>query len=242
MRHLEHWSALILSRNTPMCRQYLGTLTLALGGIVALPLTASAQVKSGPQPGDFLPGSFAPYNLSGPSKGLYHSLVCEYGLRPTVMVFVRERGDGPNPAVLELLKKLDEVLPRFQTEGLKGSVVVLSPDARSSVFVEKTEDVDKVLLEEDRREKLRARLEKFAEPFKNLVVATYPAEGPRGYAIAPKADVTVIFYDRLKVAQNWSFEGSQLDPQAVQRIVDGVETALRPQKKEKRQEGQAPGK
>jgi hypothetical protein len=235
IRHLEGWSAPVLSRNPPMSRRHLASLTLALVALTSLPATANAQVKSGPQAGEFLPGSFAPLNLNGPSKGQYHSLVCEHGLRPTVLVFLRDGGEGPNPAALELLKKLDEIVPKHQAVGLKAFVVFLSADARSSVFVEKTEDVDKVLLEEERREKLRARLEKLAEPFQHVVVTAYPAEGPPGYDISPKAEVTVILYERLKVTRNWSFGPGEIAPHAVQQVLEGIDKALRPPKKESAQ-------
>jgi hypothetical protein len=191
---------------------------------------ATAQEKSGPQPGEFLPGSFAPFNLNGPSKGLYHSLVCEYGLHPVVAVFVRERRDGKDEGVRELLQKLDEMLPRFQADGLHAFAVILSPDAQSSVFQEKTEGVDKVLQEEELREKLRARLEPVATGFKGLVVSTYPAQGPAGYNLNPKAEVTVVVYDRLKVRANWAFREGQLTSRGIQQVITGVEKVLQTRK------------
>ena len=52
---------------------------------------AGEALKSGPPVGQFLPGSFQPFNLNGKTaKNRYHCLVCEFGLRPTVMVFARE--------------------------------------------------------------------------------------------------------------------------------------------------------
>jgi hypothetical protein len=207
--------------------------TLALLAGLLLVSHAPAQEKSGLQPGEFLPGSFAPYNLNGPSKGLYHSLVCEYGLGPVVLVFVRERRDGKDKAVVELLQKLDEALPTYQPEGLRGFAVVLSPDARSSVFEEKTEDVDKVLEEEDRREKLQARLEPLAAQLKNLVLATYPAEGPMGYNLSPKAEVTVLVYDRMKVRENWAFGEGQLNAEGIAQVMQGIQKALRASGKQK---------
>jgi hypothetical protein len=207
------------------------TLALLVGLLFAA--NASSQEKSGLQQGEFLPGSFAPYNLNGPSKGLHHSLVCEYGLGPVVMVFVRERRDGKDKAALELLQKLDEVLPKYQPEGLRGFAVVLSPDARSSVFEEKTEDVDKVLEEEDRREKLQARLEPLAGQLKNLVLTTYPAEGPKGYNLSAKAEVTVILYERMKVRENWAFREGQLNAEGIAQVMQGIEKVLRPSGKQK---------
>jgi hypothetical protein len=207
--------------------------TLALLAGLLFAAHAPAQEKSGLLPGEFLPGSFAPYNLNGPSKGLYHSLVCEYGLGPVVMVFVRERRDDKDKTVLELLKKLNEALPTYQPEGLRGFAVVLSPDARSSVFEEKTEDVDKVLEEEDRREKLQARLEPLAAQLKNLVLATYPADGPKGYNVSSKAEVTVILYDRMKVRENWAFREEQFNAEAIAQVMQGIEKALRPSGKQK---------
>jgi hypothetical protein len=212
-------------------KPHLATLAAVLTGLAGI-TPALAQEKSGPQPGQFLPTSFAPYNVNGTSKGLHHSLVCEYGLRPTVMVFVRERPAGKDDAVFDLLKKLDESLAKYQAEGLAAFVVYLSPDAQSSITNEKAEEVDKVLEEEERREKLKARMAPVGEQFKRLIVCLYPAEGHRGYELSPKTEVTVVLYDRLKVEANYTFPMGQFNAQSVEQVMQGVEKLMsRHQKK-----------
>jgi hypothetical protein len=214
-----------------MRRRHFTAFCLALTAALCFAPVAFAQVKSGPQPGEYLPGSFAPYNLNGPSKGLHHSLVCEYGLRPVVMVFVRERPDGKEQAVPELLKKLDDLLDKHRAEGFEAFAVFLSPDAKSAVSEEKTEDVDQVLKEEDRREKLQARLAPLAGQFKHLVIGTYPDLGPPEYKLSPQAEVTVILYQRLKVRENWAFGPGQLDAPAVELIAAAAVKLVAPRHK-----------
>jgi hypothetical protein len=206
-----------------MRRQQLAVIGLAFVSACVLSTVACAQEKSGLQLGELLPGSFAAYNLNGPSKGLYHSLVCEFALRPVVLVFVRERRDGKDKSVLEFLQKLDEAVGKSHAIGLQGAVIFLSRDARSSFDEGKTENVDDVLAEEKAREELRDRLAPIAKGLKNLIAATYPALGPTGYGLSPKAEVTVILYERLHVRAIWTFSEGQPDAQAIQQVLDGVE-------------------
>src|SRR5262245_52629352 len=90
---------------------------------------AGEALKSGPQPGKPLPGSFHPFNVNGEKgKGKYHCLVCEYGLDPVVLVFA----DNPkDPQVIDLLKRLDALVKKEQkTSYLHSFAVFLSGDAR----------------------------------------------------------------------------------------------------------------
>jgi len=79
--------------------------------------------------------------------------------------------------------------------------------------------------------KLRARLEPVAAPFKHLVLATYPDEGPPGYNLSPKAEVTVIVYEHLKVRANSAFREGQFSAENVQQILAEVEKLMAPRKK-----------
>src|SRR5207244_7934717 len=67
-------------------------------------LAVAAELKSGPQTGDKLPGPFHPLNVNGDKAGEKQCLVCKNGEHPVAMVFART-ADCPQTA--QLLKKLD---------------------------------------------------------------------------------------------------------------------------------------
>ena len=76
------------------------------------------------------------------------------------------------------------------------------------------------------RNDLIARLKTRSEGLDDTVVAAYPSAGPKGYDVDPKAEVTVIFYDRLKVLDNWAFEAGKMTEKDASAIVKQIETRL----------------
>src|SRR5262249_7276373 len=123
------------------------------------------------------------------AKGRYHCLVCEFGLKPVVAVFVREdpeaKGEGNEAVVQELLTKGDDAVERHRdTAYLHAFAVYLTPDARSSLTEKKIDDTERLVNEATAREKLTKRLAEVAEPLKHVVVGFYPAENLKGYEIA----------------------------------------------------------
>ena len=59
-----------------------------------------------------------------------------------------------------------------------------------------------------------------------MTVAIFPNEGPKDYKIDPKTEVTVLFYDRLKVVANWSFEPGKMTEADADAILKRVDEAL----------------
>jgi hypothetical protein len=200
--------------------------------LVAAPALALAQegpqtVKSGPQPGSILTSAFDAFNLNGPAgKGRYHCLVCEYGLRPVVLVFARDHPKGPEKAVDDLLQRLDQAVGRDPDTYLKAFVVFLSPAAASSATETKetrVTDAEQLVKEAEDRQALLARLQPLADKLKHVVVTCYPAAGPAGYSVSPKADVTVVLYVKHKVTDNFAFPEGGLNEQAVDQILKRVD-------------------
>lgn len=199
----------------------------ALVFCVAVALTQESALKSGPQPGALLPGPFDAFVINGKvAAGRQHCLICENALNPAVLVFAREPEAGKDAALNELLKKLDDAILRHQKAQLGGFAVFLSPYARSSVTEPANEDVEKLLEEATKRNELFARLDKRAKDLKELVVAAYPAEGPKGYDINAKAEVTVVFYQKLKVIANWAFVAEKMTDSDVDGILKKVDATL----------------
>jgi hypothetical protein len=195
-------------------------------------LRAGGDLKSGPQAGALLPGSFQPFNLNGKiGKERYHCLVCEYHLKPTVLIFAREKTALKNAALADLLQKLEAAVERHQEAYLHAFIVFLSPDARTSVTDPKTEDPNRLVVDSARWEELLARLRPLADKLKNVVVAVYPAAGPTDYNLARDADVTVILYRRHQVVANFAFAEGKLNQAEVEQIMQAVDTMVRTTRK-----------
>jgi hypothetical protein len=140
--------------------------------------------KSGPQPGDFLPGPWRVLNVNGPHDSNPHCLVCEYGLQPVVMVVTR---DGSK--AMGLLQKLDDAIARHKRIGLKGFAVVLS----------------KEFAKEPNQKEIELSLKKVGSELKNVVLAVDGPTGPDKYNFNKDAEVTVVLYKKLKVEANLAF-------------------------------------
>ena len=134
---------------------------LTLTVLVAALSLAAAQdesFSSGPKKGAVLPGPFVCYNLNGKiGKGRQHCLVCEYGLNPVAMIFVRENPKDKDGPLAKLLTKLDEIVEREKEKSYFSSFAVyLSPHAKNSANT-KTEDPDELVKEAKARDNLLRR-------------------------------------------------------------------------------------
>lgn len=159
------------------------------------------------------------------ARNIQHCLVCDFGLNPVVMVFVREPGQDKDAGLNTLLAKLDEIAPRHQAVYFESGVIFLSPDARSSANSEET-DPGKLVEEALARTQLIKRLEERAKSLKHVVVAQYPLEGPPKWDISPKAEATVVFYHRHRVLKNWAFAEGKMTAEAAEAIVKEVDESL----------------
>lgn len=197
---------------------------------------ADSKLQSGIQVGEVLPGPFDSFNINGTKgKGRQHCLVCQHGLNPVVMVFAREPAEGKDAPLTSLLAKLDEAVSRHGEDHYLGSFVVfLSPDAQNSATNTAEKDTKKIADEAIARDALIKRLEDRAEKVKNVVIACYPAEGPKGYNVNPKTEVTVLFYIKHKVLANFTFAEGKLTEADVDRIVKTVDDTFAKKKTAKK--------
>jgi hypothetical protein len=228
-------------RHTPeslaMRSMKLSALILLLLGASVLVAQDDDKLISGPRPGSFMPGAFEAMNINGPAKGRQRCLVCEFALNPAVLIFTKEPAEGKNGALMDLIKKLDEVTAEFEERNFSVGVIVLSPDARDSTNNAKEADAAKLIKEAVDREELSRRLKKRAEGLKKVIVAYYAEEGPKDYKLNPKAEATVLFYDRMKVIDNWTFAPGKLEAEDVESMVKKVRETL-PIKKKAVEKGQ----
>ncbi len=184
-----------------------------------------AKWTSGPQIGSILPGPFEVLNVNGPHKGRYHCLVCEFAQDPAVLVFAREPEEEKDGPLGSLLQKLQEATQKHKELYLRAGVIFLSPAARSSTTDKKVEDPKKLVEEAMARDALLARLTERGEKLKNVIVACSVPDEPKKYKLSPKAEVTVVFYRRLKVLENFAFE--KMTDDDVTMMMDKIEQRLR---------------
>jgi hypothetical protein len=166
---------------------------------------AAEELKSGPQPGESIPGPFHYFNVNGPHANHPHCLVCEFGLRPVVLVFLRESPDA-KPQFMTLLQKLDEAVGRYKNAELRAGVIVLNDDFTN----------------EQTRKDLLQKLEASAKDLKNVVIAVDGAAGPDNYKLSKDAEATVLLYNKHKVLANLAFAKDKFTDKDVETILAAV--------------------
>lgn len=157
-----------------------------------------ADLKSGPQTGEEVPGPFKPLNVTGANKGEKFCQYCINGDRPVAVVFTRNADD---PNVQKLIKQLDEATDKNAAAKMGSYVVVLSSD-----------------------DKLEAKLAEMAskEKLKKIVLTIDSPEGPKDYKIAKDAETTVLLYVERVVKANYTFEKGKLIEKDISKIVSDI--------------------
>src|SRR5438477_13169151 len=104
-----------------MKRKLFGPIALVLfGGAVA-----AADLKSGPQAGEKVPGPFHPLNVNGEDAGKKACLYCKNGDNPVAVVFARSADDAN---LKKLIAALDAATDQNQKAEMGSFVVYLSAD------------------------------------------------------------------------------------------------------------------
>lgn len=167
--------------------------------------------------------------VKGELTGRQHCLVCEHRLFPVVLVFVREPAgdleeDGP---ILHLLSKLDGAMARHEASYLKAAGIFLSPDAQSSATREGKKDAKELVEEARLRDVLMAKLHRRADKLNHVELACFPAEGPAGYKIDPDAEVTIVFFNSLKVVASHAYPKGKMTKEDADRFVEEVDKTIK---------------
>jgi hypothetical protein len=161
----------------------------ALGGVAL-----AADLKSGPQVGEDVPGPFHPFNVNGEDAGKKACLYCKAGDSPVVAVFARS---ADNAALKKLITTIEEVAAKNPKAELNSFVVFCSNN-----------------------DKLEGELKGFAEKanLKNVVLAIEEPAGPEKYNINRDAEVTVILYKERVVQANHSFAKGKLTEKDIETV------------------------
>jgi hypothetical protein len=182
--------------NRSMIRKLFVVAMAALVGGAVL----AADLKSGPQTGDKVPGAFHPYNVNGESAGKSACLYCKASDSPVAFVFART---GDDAQTLKLIKALDAITVKNEKAEMYSFAVFMG---------------DKTKLEPQ----LKAAAKK-AE-LKTLILAIEDNEDPipEKYKLNKDADVTVILYVDRIVKANYCFAKGKMTDADIATIIKDV--------------------
>jgi hypothetical protein len=177
-----------------MIRNLLAAAVVAvLGGAVV-----AADIKSGPQAGQTVPGPFHPLNINGEDAGKKACLYCKAGDSPVVAIFARNADDA---ALKKLISAVEESTAKNAKAELNSFVVFCSDS-----------------------DKLEPKLKELAEKakLKHVVLAIESNEGPDKYNISKDADVTVLLYKERTVVANHTFGKGKLTEKDVEKVTADI--------------------
>ena len=168
---------------------FAAAVVVTLGGAVF-----AADLKSGPQAGDKVPGPFHPLNINGESAGKKACLYWKAGDSPVVAIFARNSDD----ATLQKLIAAVETATEKNAKAELNSFVVFCSDS----------------------DKLEGKLKELVEKakLKNVVLSIESAEGPEKYNISKDADVTVLLYKDRTVVANHTFAKGKLTEKDIEKV------------------------
>ncbi len=179
-----------------MVRNVLAAVVVAvLGGFVV-----GADLKSGPQTGDKVPGAFHPYNVNGENAGKTACLYCAAGDSPVAVVFAKS---GDDAMTHKLIKALDgatvknEKAEMFSFAVFQGDKAKLEPQLKDAA--KKAELKKLVLSIEDKEDPIPAK-----------------------YNLNKDAEVTVLLYVDRVVKANYTFAKGKLTDKDIETVVKDV--------------------
>lgn len=173
-----------------------GALAMVAGFAIA------AELKSGPQSGERVPGPFHPFNVTGEDAGQKQCLYCKNGDSPVAVIFSRTPED---PMTQKLIKALDQQTVKNAKAEMGSYVVYLTGD-----------------------EKQEAAIKEIAKKhdLKQIILSIDDTQGPSKYEIAKDADVTVLLYTERVVKANHSFAKGKITDKDIETIVADVKKIL----------------
>jgi len=168
----------------------------------------SEELKSGPQVGDEL-GAFtvekcAGNETDGVTTGEKLCYRCKLGNRPVVAIFART----PDENLTALMSEIDGVVAKHEDKKMASFVNLLGKDA------------------ETLKEKAGWLVKKSGAKLVAVVVPEEFQKGPADYNLNPKAEVTVLVYNRGKVVANYALASADLKKDIIAKIKASAEEML----------------
>jgi hypothetical protein len=205
-------------------------------------LCAADPVKPGaPDKSKTIPNSFQAWMVTGPHAGRYHSPVCDHGLNPVVLVFIREV-EGADKPLFDFLKKLDELAAKHADVKLGVCAIFLNDGGLREALSKSGEDYTQkfaktTVVKQDLERQLRALAQE--KGLEKVAIALDTTAGPPGYQIDDQSQITVVFYDQQNVLARETFAKDKLTDADVKKTLGGVQkkvTALEARLRQRRQQ------
>lgn len=209
------------------------TTTRILGIILTLAAVAAVAAAQEAKPlkaGEKIPGPFQTLIVTGDRAGNFHCPVCEYDLRPAVLVFVRDVDDA-GPGLTEFLKKLDALIAKHPNARIGACAVFVNDGGYRQSIQNQIDNAAKVtdleltraiLAKEDKEAKIKDLAKKAG--LKNITLGLGSAKELVKYDLDKNAEVTVLVYDRQEVVGVEAFAKDKLTEQDAAKILKQVET------------------
>ncbi len=148
-------------------------------------------------------GAFTVTDVTGPNAGKALCYRCQFKDRPVVSIFTREVNDE----LAMLVKNIDQVVGKNQSEKMAAFVVLLTDDPEAE------------------EGKLMAFAKKHG--ITNTPLTTFDDKnGPPSYKLSKNADFTVMMWVDGQLKVNETFNAGQLSPQQVSQVVQQTGTIL----------------
>lgn len=182
---------------------------------------SSKKDDAGLKVGSNLPGTFHPYNVTGPHKQRFHCLISEHGLDPMVMIFYKNVDFGdPLP---NLLKKLDAALDKSPNMPF-GAFAVFLPDELPDTVGSNEKEQNANNKNDDARLELAKKIEDKASDMKlkHVVLCLDHKSDLAKYGLGDDNLITVVLYKRLKVVALHALPKSDFTDSAVDKIMADV--------------------
>jgi hypothetical protein len=219
------------------------TLVSALAFLIFLAMSAAAgdppakkdapsskKDEGGLKVGSNLPGTFHPYNVTGPHKQRFHCLISEHGLDPMVMIFCKNV-DFADP-LPNLLKRLDAAIDKKPDTSL-GAFAVFLPDELPDTAGSNDQEQDKNNKNDDARLELAKKIEQNGSDMKlkHVILCLDNKSDVAKYKLADDNLITVVLYKRLKVVAVHALPKSDFTDAAVEKIMADVADKLSAKRK-----------
>jgi hypothetical protein len=178
-------------------------------------------------------------------EGKIHCLVCENGLAPMVVAFVRADAKGlvADSGVGKLAKRLNALIPKYRADKLSGFVAFLRSEGGTKVVAVKgkradgSEFEDKVeqdleYPDDEKRDEYAADIDALANaltvPYVPFGLAAEKSKALTAWGVGDTDEVTVIAYYRMrKVGPGWKFaKAEELTDEKVTEILNTIEKAI----------------
>jgi hypothetical protein len=226
-----------------MSRKWIGAFALAVGSLAAAAdppavpgpyrafvVTDARYDKWVPKAADEAKGGGAKADRKARQStrnraGMMHDLVTDTGLNPGLAVFARSVPAATDAPVAKLADRLDALVSARQADRLTAFVVFLT--------------LGKEYPEDEGRDAKRAEVEKLADqladqsatkmqPFRvPFALAAAKSEATDAWGLKDTAEVTVVFFHRMRVIGRWEFTADKpIDDAAVKAITDAVNKEL----------------